>query len=153
MASTNNRVKKAYWVVAANESQAIFYSRETKRAPLVEFLSLENEAARKKTGELLSDRGGRSFDSFGTGRHTMAAEKADPKKHAATAFAKQIAERIGKATHSGRCRDYALISAPRFLGLLRDAISRQCKSEPFKTVDKDVVGQDTTVLQKLVDSF
>jgi len=82
----------------------------------------------------------------------MAAEKADPKKHAATAFAKRIAERIGKAAHDGRCRGYALIAAPRFLGMLRDAVSRNCKLEPFKTIDKDVVGQDTAFLQKLVDS-
>lgn len=151
MLTSNRRQERYFWVIAADESQAIFYKRDKKRAPLQQFLSLENAAGRKKKGELLADRGGRSFDSFGSGRHTMAIEKDDPKKHAATAFAKQIAERIGKATHSGGCRGYALIAAPRFLGLLRDAIARNCKTEPFKTVDKDVVGQDTAVLQKLVD--
>lgn len=151
MTGTYHRAEKAYWIVAADESRAIFYKREKRRAPLQEFLSLENEVGRKKAGELLADRGGRSFDSFGTGRHTMGIEKDDPKRHAAIAFAKQIAERIGKATHDGRCRDYALIAAPRFLGLLRDEISRKCKAVPFKTVDKDVVGQDPVVLQKLID--
>lgn len=151
MPTTSHQAEKTFWIVAADEAHAVFYKRDTMRAPLHEFLSLENAAGRMKKGELLADRGGRSFDSFGAGRHTMAAEKADPKKHAATAFAKQIAERIGKATHSGGCRDYALIAAPRFLGLLREEVARKCKFEPFKTVDKDVVGQDTTVLQKLVD--
>lgn len=152
MTNASLHADKTYWIVVADESRASIYTRHAKRAPLIEFLSLENEASRKKTGDILSDRGGRSFDSFGSGRHTMAIEKADPKKHAATAFAKQIAERIGKVTHDGSCRGYALIAAPRFLGLLREAVSRRCNVEPFKTVDKDVVDQDTTVLQRLIDS-
>jgi protein required for attachment to host cells len=152
MANAGLHAAKTYWIVVADESRATIYTRNAKRAPLIEILSLDNEVSRKKLGEILADRGGRSYDSFGAGRHTMAAEKADPKKHAATAFAKQIAERIGKGVHDGSCRGYALIAAPRFLGMLRDAVSRNCKAEPFKTIDKDVVGQDTAVLQKLVDS-
>ena len=143
--------KSAFWVVAANESQARFYQREAKRAPLQEFLCVENEAARMKKGELLEDRGGRSFDSFGAGRHTMSVEKADPKKQAATVFAKQIAERIYKATHNGTCRDYVLIAAPKFLGVLRPELSRRCKLGPSKTIDKDVVDQDAASLKKLLD--
>jgi protein required for attachment to host cells len=152
MTDAGDRAEKTYWVVVADESRAIFYTRDTRRAPLLEFFALDNEAGRKKAGEILADRGGRSFDSVGAGRHTVAVEKSDPKKHAATAFARQIAERIGKVTHDGSCRGYALIAAPRFLGMLRDAVSRRCQFEPFKTIDKDVVGQDSAVLQKLVDS-
>lgn len=148
----NRRAEKTFWIVVADESQAIIYTRATRRAPLDLVCSLENAAARKKAGDLVADRGGRSFDSIGAGRHTMSAEKVDPKKQASIAFAKQIAERIGKATHDGSCRGYALIAAPRFLGILRDAVSKKCKFEPFKTIDKDVVGQDTAVFQKLVDN-
>ena len=152
MANAKLRTEKTYWIVVADESRANIYTRKAKRSPLIELLALENEMGRRKTGEIMSDRGGRSFDSFGAGRHTMAAEKADPKKHSATVFAKQIAERIAKVTHDGSCRGYALIAAPRFLGMLREAVSRQCSVPPFKTVDKDVVGQDAAVLQKLIDS-
>ena len=152
MMNASLRPEKAYWVVVADESRATIYTRKAKRSPLIELLALDNEMGRKKAGEILSDRGGRSFDSFGAGRHTMAAEKADPKKHAATVFAKQIAERIAKVVHDGSCRGYALIAAPRFLGMLREAVSRKCNVEPFKTIDKDVVGQDAAVLQKLIDS-
>lgn len=152
MANASVHAEKTYWIVVADESRATVYTRDARRAPLIEFFSLENEVSRMKVGEILADRGGRSFDSFGAGRHTMAAEKADPKKHAATGFAKDIAERIGKGVHDGSCRGYALIAAPRFLGMLRDAVSRKCRIEPFKTLDKDVVGQDTAFIQKLVDN-
>jgi len=142
--------EKFYWVVVADESNAIVYARDTLHGPLRELFSLENEAARKKTEQLISDSGGRSFDSYGKGRHTMVSEKADPKKTAATAFAKQIAGRIAKVMHEGDCRGFALVAAPRFLGVLRRAISVETTAEPYASVDKELVGQDTSVIEKLL---
>lgn len=140
-----------YWaVVVADESSALFYARDSLSGPMRELFSLENETARKKTEQLISDSGGRSFDSFGKGRHTMGHEKADPKKVAAMAFAKQIAERIAKGLHNGSCRGFALVAAPRFLGVLREAISIATAVEPYATVDKEVVGQDAAVIEKLL---
>ena len=144
--------EKVFWVVVADEANAIVYARDTRSGPLRELFSLDNEAARMKTEQLISDSGGRSFDSKGKGRHTMSSEKADPKKHAASMFAKQIAERIGKVMHDGSCRGFALVAAPRFLGVLRDAVSVATSAEPYATVDKEVVGQDTAVIERLLAS-
>ena len=141
-----------YWVVVADEAVAIVYARETLRGPLHEQFSLDNEVARMKTEHLISDSGGRSFDSYGKGRHTMSSEKADPKKTAAMAFAKLIAGRVAKVMHDGSCRGFALVAAPRFLGLLRDAIAIATAVEPYATVAKEVVGQDTAVIEKLLAS-
>ena len=141
-----------YWVVVADESNAIVYARESLSGPMREQFSLENEIARMKTEQLISDSGGRSFDSYGKGRHTMSNEKVDPKKTAAMAFAKQIAGRIAKVMHDGSCRGFALVAAPRFLGLLRDAIAIATTAEPYATVAKEVVGQDTAVIEKLLAS-
>ena len=144
---------KSYWVVVADESRAVIYTRERRRSPLIEMTSLSNAQARKKTGDLISDRGGRSFDSHGQGRHTMAKEKSDPKQHSAAVFAKQIAERIGRATHDGSLRGYALVAAPRFLGLLRDALSHASNVEPYATVDKEMVGHGASDIGKLLDNL
>ena len=73
-------------VVVANDAAAQFYSRPAPKADLESGAAMENEDGRKRTGELLSDRGGRSFDSFGQGRHTMTNEKTGPKQQAARAF-------------------------------------------------------------------
>lgn len=142
--------EKFYWVVVADESKAIVYAHDSRSGPLYEVLSLENKAARMKTEQLISDSGGRSFDSKGMGRHTLTKEKADPKKHAASIFAKQIAERIEKVMHDGSCLGFALVAAPRFLGVLRAAVSVATTAEPYATVDKEVVGQDTAVIEKLL---
>jgi protein required for attachment to host cells len=142
--------EKVFWVVVADESKAIVYTRATKSGPLREAFSLANEAARMKTEQLISDSGGRSHDRKGKGRHTMTNEKVDPKKQAALIFAKQIAERIGRVIHDGSCRGFALIAAPRFLGVLREAVSAATSIEPYATVNKEVVGQDTAVIEKLL---
>ena len=152
MTPQGSNSEKVFWVVVADESNAIVYARNTRSGPLRKVFSLDNEAARLKTEQLIRDSGGRSFDSKGKGRHTMTSEKSDPKKHAASMFAKQIAERIGKVMHDGRCRGFALVAAPRFLGVLRDAVSVATSAEPYATVDKDVVGQDTTVIERLLAS-
>ena len=151
MTSQATKSENRYWAVAvADESTAIVYARDSLSGPLRELFSLDNEAARMKTEQLISDSGGRSFDSMGMGRHTMGKEKTDPKKHAASKFAKQIAERVAKMINNGSCRGYALVAAPRFLGILRDAFSVVTTTEPYATVDKEVVGQETAVIEKLL---
>ena len=140
---------KHYLVVVADESKAILYSHDTLSGPLRQLSQFNNEAARMKTEDLISDRGGRSFDSHGHGRHAMG-EKNGPHHHAAEVFAKQIAERIASGTHKGTLRGFALVAAPRFLGMLRDALSSSTKVEPWTSVDKDVVGKDAAVIRDLL---
>ena len=147
----NASAASTYWVVVADESQAILYSRAKKYSPLVEFLRLENETAKEKVGDLLSDKGGRSFDSHGQGRHTFANEKSGPKEQAATVFAKQLAERLAAEHHRGRFGAFAIVAAPRFLGLLRSALSSSLKLEPYATIDKEVVGKDPAFIAGLLD--
>jgi len=143
--------RKPYWaVVVADESTATVYARDSLSGPLRELFSFNNEAARMKMEQLVSVSGGRSFDRKGKGRHTMFREETDPKKHAASIFAKQIAEHLSKAINDGRCRGFALVAAPRFLGVLRDAASIATNAEPYATVDKEVVGQDAAVVEKLL---
>jgi len=143
--------KKHFLVVVADEANAIFYTRDKVYSPLRKWRSLSSEAARMKAGELLADRGGRSFDSHGEGRHTMAREKAGPKEQAATVFARRVTEVIADDMKSGQCLGFALVAAPRFLGKLRVEISTLVKAEPYATVDKEVVGRDEAVIEKLLE--
>ena len=151
MALTIQPDNKYYLVVVADESKAVLYTRRNLRGPLQEQCSFENEAARLKTEDLLADRGGRSFDSHGQGRHTMTAEKSDPKQHIAEGFARQVVEHIATQQHKGVLRGYALVAAPRFLGLLRAQLASRVNDEPYATVDKNVVGQSDDVITSLLE--
>jgi len=142
---------KHYLVVVADEASAVFYTRRKVYSPLRRWRTLSNDEARMKTGELIADRGGRSFDSHGQGRHTLTSEKAGPKEHIATVFARQIAESVSADLQSGLCLGFALIAAPRFLGELRAEISTLVKVEPYTTVAKAVVGSEDTVIERLLE--
>lgn len=143
--------KNYCWVVVADESKAIFYTREMRTSPMQQASVLENSVAREKTGDLISDTGGRAFDSGGQGRHTMVKEKSGPKQQAIAAFAKRIAEELYKGKHSGAYREFAIVAAPRFLGVLRSALASAGKLEPHVTVDKEVVAKEPEFIAKLVD--
>jgi protein required for attachment to host cells len=142
---------ESYWVVVADEYKSIFYARDKKFSPLKELSSLQNETAREKTGDLISDRGGRAFDSFGQGRHTMASEKGDPKAHSAVVFAKEIADKASAAKKRGSFDKLIVVAAPRFLGLLRPALAT-AGIEPDRTIDKQVVGKDASFIKNLIDA-
>lgn len=153
MRSESLLTSKTTWIIVADESVATVYSRTSRRGPLTELFSLTNEAGRKKIGDLIADRGGRSFDSFGKGRHTMVKEKSGPKKSAAAAFAKNIASRTVKAMREGGCDEVALISAPRFLGVLRNALAKAGNVDPVLTIDKEMAGQDAAAIEELLAEY
>ena len=142
--------ERCFWVVVADEADAIVYTRDSKSGPLRKVSTFANDAARKKADDLISDSGGRRFDSQGGARHTMVNERVDAKAHAAQLFAKQIAGRLTATIHDGTCRGFALVAAPRFLGVLRNSIAVATKMEPYVTVDKAVVGKDTATIEKLL---
>lgn len=141
---------KPRWVIVADASKATIYSQATNRSPLEEMTSLENSVAREKTADLISDSGGRSFDSRGRGRHTMTREKPSPKGQSAKVFAKEIAAIVAKAGTQQDYRDFVLVAAPRFLGVLRKEFAATPNCVPVFTVDKEVVGRDTAFVEKLL---
>ena len=151
MAQQGPNNNKLFWAVVADEARAIVYGHETKSGPLQKVATLDNEVARMKSSELISDRGGRSFDSSGEGRHAMG-QKVDPHRQAAARFAKTIALKISKAKHSGACRDFALVATPRFLGELRAALNTMPKVTPYLEIDKDMVAADANAIRRLMDS-
>jgi protein required for attachment to host cells len=138
------------WIVVADEATAEFYEQEKKYSPVRKGLVMHNEAAKKKMDDIITDSGGRSFDSFGAGRHTMAKEKTGPKTQEAKVFAKQIAARIIAAKNSGQIDHFGIIAAPRFLGLLRKALGGAHGAEPCLSIAKQVVGQDSAVIDRLL---
>lgn len=152
MTSSLSPEDKKYWVIVADESSATIYVRDTRHAAMRKMVSLSNELARMKSGDIISDRGGRAFDSRGEGRHTMANERAGPQRESAIRFAKTLAAKIKDGRHRGICRDYALVAAPRFLGDLRQALATAGVGDPYREIAKDLVGHDVARIEKLLDS-
>lgn len=144
-------MKSAYWVLVADEYQARIFSREKRLSDLVELASFENPVARMKTGDVMADRGGRSFDSRGEGRHSMGSDKANPKTESYPAFAKELVQAISKGRREKKFARLAVAAAPRFLGVLRPALE-SAGIEADITIDKAIAGHEVGSIQKILDS-
>ena len=140
---------KPSWIIVANESTANFYSRDEKNSPIHKISSLKNETAQMKMEDLISDRGGRSFDSHGHGRHTLSTQT-DPKEHESMRFAERIVSQLVRALQKGTIASFTVVAAPRFLGMLRKALQNKSAPDSYLTISKDVVGHDESAIEELL---
>ena len=142
---------KSYWVVVADEYQATLFAREKRYSPMQEVKSLQNDVAREKDSALESDRGGRSFDSRGKGRHAMGGDESGVKAQSYLLFAKEIAERIASAKQRRKFDRLVVVAAPRFLGVLRPALM-SAGIEADREIDKEMTSQPAAAIADLIDA-
>lgn len=80
----------------------------------------------------------------------MEKENVDAKRHASLRFAKAVVEQLVAAREQGECREFSLIAAPRFLGMLRKEASVAKLGDPFLSIDKNVVTKPVEHIERLV---
>lgn len=123
-------------VVVANKSFAEIYSIELGRE-LIKLQHIDHPAGRLKDGEVLSDRPGRSFSSFGAERHAYSSET-DLSAHEQHVFAQQVAQLINKEYQKQPYERLVLIAPPQFLGELRQTLPIALKKTIYKEFSKDL---------------
>lgn len=133
-------------IAACTAAEARLWRSESRFGEWTSLDVLQNEDATISDRELVSDRPGRSFDSFGSGRHAMApresAQDTELKR-----FARKVADRLDKAIADGSVNRVVLICDPRFLGNLRQALSTKTGHAVILEVPKNPGGLDRQQLQ------
>ncbi|WP_414673320.1 host attachment protein [Marinobacter nauticus] len=66
-------------------------------------------------------------------------------------FAAQLSEQLEKARHEGHFDNLVLIAPPEFLGVLRHQLSKDCMAAVVKSIDKDLVRQETDSIIEHLD--
>lgn len=134
-------------VVIADVAQAriLHFFRDEKR--LVECSTLINKEGTTPERDLTTDTAGRAFDRVGAGRHAI--HDADARLHGAQAFAKQVAKEMDRQCETGRVSRIIIAAAPKFLGLLRKALSRHCQRLVVATINKELrhLSEDDILVQ------
>lgn len=140
------QVMKRTWILVANRAEAkIFENVGLRPNPsLVE--ELFHPRSREKTGELLTDRAGGSFERMKNERHAMA-KPVDPHTHEAEVFAKEIAGKLDKARMTGAFDALLVIAEPGFLGTVTERFSAPTAHLVSKTVDKNLPGMTPHTLR------
>lgn len=136
--------KKA-WVVVANGSVArILAGSRPNDLEVLEII--EHPDARLMSRDLVSDKPGRSYDSFGAGRHAVEPPKT-PKEVESERFALKLSQHLAKAHAKGAFEALYLIAAPHFLGLLRAALNPQTLKSVAQSMSKDVTFKTPSELE------
>jgi len=125
------------WVVVADHRHARIYEFEQPNGALVEVQHLEQLDARRRKGELVSDRPGRAFSSVGVRRHGLE-PPVDPKEQENIRFAKQVADQLEAGRVEGRFDSLILVADPQVLGLLRQKLTPACRELIREEISKNL---------------
>lgn len=103
------------------------------------------------TGELMSDRAGRSFASMGKSRSGMELHS-DPVRNQERLFAQQLAGYLREQMNQGELETLLVAASPRTLGDLRSAFPKLLRDRVILESDKDLTGlAEPQMLDALVE--
>ena len=125
-------------VLVADGSRARFLYAEDGGSTLTETEDLVHPASRLRQQQLVSDGPGSGNDSGGYGRHSMGHENTAHRKQEAD-FARELSSEIKRLCDQSQPHRIYLVAPPRFLGELRDCLSKQSTALLAGEVDKNLV--------------
>ena len=107
-----------HWIVVANGSRAVCYSREPRKAnwTLAREAEFEHAASRMKGSELVADRPG-GVRGHGNDS-TKLVPRTDPRRNEVEQFARALGAHLVDALKAGRYERLTLVASNPFLGML-----------------------------------
>ena len=144
-------MKKTVWVVVADEAIARILQWPDEGGDLQPVEELTDPATHASNAVLRRDAHGRGAGSVPgsappgnrpgmRGTATVASSAGERAKHLeAESFARRVAQRLAEGLQQRRFDELHIAAAPRFLGLLRKAVSPQVAATVRQEADKDLV--------------
>ena len=125
------------WVIVLDSAQARIFTADTRLGPLAEAGNLIHGEGRLRNQDLISDDGGRAFDSQGSGRHGME-PKTDAKTQEQINFAVEISNYLEQQHQGAAFRRIYLVAAPTMMGHLRGRLGKGVQSGLVGSLDKNL---------------
>ena len=136
---------KRLYVLVADSSMARFFKAKTPVRSIEEILDHPHREGRQKNSEIYTDRPGSNHGGAG-GYQTYDRETDEDPENAR--FARELGEYLSKARHKGRFDKLILVAPPKFLGVLRNHLSKECLGAVMKSIDKDLVREDAAAIAR-----
>jgi protein required for attachment to host cells len=129
------------WVVVAHRAGARIFEHRTGRDighELLELRHIDHADGRKKSGELDSDRSGATFTGQrgATGNRAMG-QQVTSHEHAATTFAKSLADELRTGRMEHKFEQLLLVAEPHFLGMIEGSLDAPTAKLVSGTLNKD----------------
>lgn len=129
---------KTSWILIADGARARIVRRENPRDETRDQAEdLVFEIDHKKSGEIMSDRPGRSFASEGARRSAME-YRTDPQKEQEAEFADTLVDELERGFYAREFEQLAIVAEPRMLGTLRQKLSPALRRVLVTEVAKDL---------------
>lgn len=128
--------KSKWWIVVANSSFAEIYAFHPAR-DFHRIRYIENPEGRKKSGEIINQRPGRSNTSMRTARYALS-PRTDIHKHEQQLFAQVLSDHLEQGVAENAYERLALICPPKFLGELRSCLSENVRKLVNKEFNKEL---------------
>jgi protein required for attachment to host cells len=142
-------VMQTTWIVAADNTRARIFEMRGAQGHLNEIEDFVNPAAEAKTGELVSDARGRFGGGGQSAAHTGEPD-VTPRQHEAEQFSKQVGAYLDSACSQHRYDKLCLIAFPKFLGMLRQNLSKEAQQRVKEEVSKDISHLDAHAIEDYV---
>ena len=138
------------WILTANRSSASLFESDWPGKSMRRIQDIPHPQGRKQNRDIDTDKPGRSFDSFGQGRHAMSTEQ-EPTEHIAQQFAMDLAELLNKGRVTHAYVKLVLMAEPKFLGILRAALDKNTAALVVQTVNKELLNVKEEDLTKYLE--
>ena len=137
-------------VVVADAAQAKIFRFRANRLPLEPVEVLQHDESRMKNRELVTGGRGATHASAGHGEaQTDGSRQAH--EHEADRFAAELADWLRDARTRQGVDDLVLVSAPRFLGRLRERMDTPTSRCVTRPINKDLVTHPTDSIERALD--
>lgn len=130
------------WVLVAHEAGARIFDNHGPGKGLGLVEEIDHPEGRMRSGELVSDRPGRSFrrDSGDPRRASMSQDEG-PRERLVSDFARDLAEQLQQARVQNRYQRLVLVAPPKFLGLLRSSLDGPTAQLVVGSLAKDLAAR------------
>jgi protein required for attachment to host cells len=135
-------MKDTTWIIAADASRARILESHPGEPAFREVRDWLNPDGRAKGRDLNADAQGRASDfgrgSPGHGASNSMGPPTDPAEHEVEKFSRELGGYLDKA-RTGHLYDHLyLVAPPKFLGLLRRNLSKECERLVVDSIDEDL---------------
>ena len=126
------------WILLADGTRARIVCNTGPGKGLQEVRGMEFEGNNSRSGDLMADRPGRTFDSAGAHRHAMEPHS-DPQREAKRSFAAELVAKLQDELQDQAFDRLVLVAAPATLGDIRKALPKPLLAVVYAEIAKDLV--------------
>jgi protein required for attachment to host cells len=137
------------WILVGDASRARILAFDKEDAPWGVVEQIEHPLGRARTGDLVSDRAGRSGPGSLGSRNPFESHM-DPAEQESHRFAEKLAHVLQKGHDERRFARLVLVAPPRFLGYLREVLREPVARLVVASFGKDYTLHDDKELRRLL---